>query len=374
MQAAFDDSPRGSLLPTANEPLLPKGGLLALAVTPPLIALLLDPDPQDLASTARESARSVATIWLFSMCNGSATHFAINACDRRALHAGVSVRARASLVIALVLVVAAAVTFGLSPLWRALDPRLTADLRVLFVRTALLAGLYVAISLVVQRFRVMANAARLASIQSRHREALAKLEALQTRTNPHFLFNSLDAVLELLAKSPADAEATLERLTALYRYALTAAETPLAKATDELEMARGYLAVAKARFGSRLSIEWNVDDAVARSTLPSMSLQPIVENAITHGVAQRSGITVVRVDAALNGDSLAVCVSNDLPASAGVRRGSGTSMRDLRERVRLLYGEGASLDHGRDEQGRFRTVLQVPQRASEGRGDARADR
>lgn len=343
----------------AREPVLPAQALWALAVVPPFIALLLDPDPHMLADTARQAARSLAVIWVFTMFNGTLTHRSINAALSRAHAAQLGLAGRAALTITVILATAALSAIMLHPLWIALDPRIPPP-ATFFVRTALLSAVYVGVALVVQRFRTLERDARLAAVQSQHREGLARLAALQARTNPHFLFNSLGTVLELLDRSADEAEHTLERLTTLYRYALAASEQPLARATDELDVARAYLAVAQTRFGARLSVEWSIDTAIERKTLPSMSMQPIIENAVTHGVAMREKSTTIRVEALVRDRFVEVRVSNELPVARRASHGSGTSMRDLRERLALLYGAHASLTLERNDAGMFHTVLRVP--------------
>ena len=133
-------------------------------------------------------------------------------------------------------------------------------------------------------------------VESRLREeaARAELAALQARINPHFFFNTLNTISSLLAEDPEEAEEVIETLADLFRYTFRAANAGPVPLRDEIAFTRNYLTVEKARFHERLKVEWNVDDATLDDQVPGLILQPLVENAVGHGIAKRAtGGTVV---------------------------------------------------------------------------------
>ena len=125
--------------------------------------------------------------------------------------------------------------------------------------------------------------------QRAQQEALrAQLEALQARTNPHFLFNSLNTVAGLIDEDPRKAEEVLERLSALFRYSLEGSRTDWVRLEQEIENVEGYLEVERVRLGDRLNSEIDVAPGVENILVPPLVLQPLVENAVLHAIAPRS--------------------------------------------------------------------------------------
>jgi two-component system sensor histidine kinase AlgZ len=166
----------------------------------------------------------------------------------------------------------------------------------------------------------------------------AQLEALQARTNPHFFFNSINTVATLISEDPVLAERTLERLADLFRYALDSAKTQTVPLSREFEMVRDYLAIQQARFGDRLQTTVTLDPSLADTPVPPLLLQPVVENAILHGLSSRGGgrvDVVARRDAGL----LYIEVRDDGPGpGASAHRGNQVSTRELKERLTLAFG------------------------------------
>lgn len=175
--------------------------------------------------------------------------------------------------------------------------------------------------------------------------ATARLAELQARIRPHFLFNSLNSAIALVREEPAKAESLLEDLSELFRHALADAKeaVPL---KQELELARHYLAIEQVRFGERLRIEWSIDESASRAKLPPLILQPLVENAIKHGVEPSPTGATVRVSTRRRGDVVVIKVTNTVPAGTGVR-GNGLALDNVRQRLRLLH----------DLEGRFQSAL-----------------
>jgi len=183
----------------------------------------------------------------------------------------------------------------------------------------------------------------------RHREqelvelaATAQLAALRAQINPHFLFNSLNSIAQLIRADPDRAEACVERLAEMFRYVLRYGEKDFVPLAEELEMARAYLDIERARFGDRLRVETHVDPPSLQHLIPNLILQPLVENAVRHGLSRKRGGGTVRIDAALANGCLELSIGDDglgMPAAALERvyeRGIG--LRNLRDRLERLYG------------------------------------
>ena len=196
--------------------------------------------------------------------------------------------------------------------------------------------------------------------------ASARLAELQSRIRPHFLFNALNTALALVRVDPARAESVLEVLAELFRAALAevGAAVPL---QAEIELARRYLAIEAVRFGPRLAVQWDIDPRVHGTRVPPLVLQPLVENAVRHGIepAVRGG--QVRVHAVLQRGQVVVTVSNTLagPEEAASNPGHGMALHNIRERLRLLHDVAAQCDVWREvgEHGEMfhaRIVLPAP--------------
>jgi two-component system sensor histidine kinase AlgZ len=194
-------------------------------------------------------------------------------------------------------------------------------------------------------------------------QAGARLAELQSRIRPHFLFNALNTALALVRSDPARAEAVLEDLAELFRSALAEAGTAVAL-DDEIALARRYLGIEQVRHGARLRVHWAVDPRVAAARVPPLVLQPLVENAVRHGVEPAAGGGQVWISAERRRGQAVVTVSNTVTDEPGTP-GHGMALANVRERLRLLHDVGAQCDVWRDtgpEGARFhaRIVLPLP--------------
>jgi two-component system sensor histidine kinase AlgZ len=173
----------------------------------------------------------------------------------------------------------------------------------------------------------------------------ARLTELQARIRPHFLFNTLNTAIALVREEPERAESILEDLAELFRHAL-AEQGASATLTQEIALARHYLQIEQARFGERLRVQWQLDDAAGSATLPPLLLQPLVENAVKHGVEPSDTGAEIRISTQRRGATAVIKVTNTVPAGQGPR-GHGLALANVRDRLSLLH----------DLQGTFRTAL-----------------
>ena len=173
----------------------------------------------------------------------------------------------------------------------------------------------------------------------------ARLAELQSRIRPHFLFNTLNSAIALVRDEPAKAEMVLEDLSDLFRHALSEQDGS-STVGQEIELARRYLEIEQVRFGPRLRVEWSLDERANAARLPPLILQPLVENAVKHGVEPSASGAQLRISTQLRGQVALVKVTNTVPAGQG-QAGHGIALANVRDRLRLLH----------DLQGGFRTAL-----------------
>jgi two-component system LytT family sensor kinase len=169
--------------------------------------------------------------------------------------------------------------------------------------------------------------------------ASAQLAALRAQVNPHFLFNTLNSIAQLVATDPAKAEDCIERLADLYRYVLNRANSQFVSLADELRMAEWYLEIEQVRFGDALTVEQQIDRRALPVMVPSLILQPLVENAVKHGIGPKVGGGRVTIQASLRNGDLHLAVRD---TGVGVRdRESvferGIGLRNIRDRLQHIY-------------------------------------
>lgn len=192
-------------------------------------------------------------------------------------------------------------------------------------------------------------------------EADAQAQALQARIRPHFLFNSMNIIASLVPTQPKDAERVIENLCELFRASLNPQQTfvPL---KDELALCERYLQIEKMRLGERLDIEIHVEDCPMNLNIPSLSLQPLVENAVYHGIQPREEGGCVRLHGWLDQDNQQVIieVSNPLPDTpVDQKKGHGMAIANIKQRLHVLFGSKAKLEI-QQSQAAFQVRLTVP--------------
>ena len=219
------------------------------------------------------------------------------------------------------------------------------------VRTLLLA-LLVAVSLLAY-FRLHSKAFSPALAE-------ARLQALQARIRPHFLFNSLNAVLALIRRDPKRAERTLEDLADLFR-TLMADARQFVRLADELALLERYAEIEHLRLADRLRITWQLDAAPLDALLPPMVLQPLLENAIYHGVEPGTGVGDVLVRIERRGERVHAAIENPYLEAGNQRSGNRMALENIRERLALFFDAEARLET-RMANGRYRVEIEIPYR------------
>ena len=178
----------------------------------------------------------------------------------------------------------------------------------------------------------------------------ARLTELQSRIRPHFLFNTLNSAIALVRDEPAKAESLLEDLSDLFRSALTE-QGEAVTLEEEITLAQRYLAIEQVRFGKRLGVQWRIDPRAGGALLPPLLLQPLVENAVKHGVEPCAQGGKLRVGTELRGNRVVVRITNTLPplappgqhsstssnTSTSSSKGHGIALANVRARLRLLH-------------------------------------
>jgi two-component system sensor histidine kinase AlgZ len=194
-------------------------------------------------------------------------------------------------------------------------------------------------------------------------QAKARVHALQARIRPHFLFNSMNTIAALTRSNPARAEEAVLDLAELFRANLNEKRNQIPLA-EEIDVARTYQRMEQLRLGDRLRVDWHVDSLPNNALVPGLTLQPLLENAIYHGVEPRPDGGVVTVTGEFNKGMITIVVRNPVPlANLTVRDGNRLALANIKERLDLMYGERATVKAGRfDEE--YIVTLRFPFTAS----------
>ena len=199
------------------------------------------------------------------------------------------------------------------------------------------------------------EASREAALQARD----AELRALKSQINPHFLFNCLNSISALTSTDPGRARDMCVLLSDFLRKTLGLGERVTIPWREELELARTYLEVEQVRFGARLQIEMRVDEACAECQVPPLVLQPLIENAIKHGIATMVDGGTVRLEGHVENGNLAVRVENSFDPEAPAPRRHGLGLRNVRNRLETRFGHAAYLRVAAEDN-RFSTEMVFP--------------
>ncbi len=177
----------------------------------------------------------------------------------------------------------------------------------------------------------------------------ARLQALQARIRPHFLFNSLNAVLSLIRTEPRQAEAVLEDLADLFRV-LMRDTRDMTTMQEEIRLCEQYLAIEKIRLGERLQVSWHTENLSSQelqdAKIAALLLQPLIENAVHYGVEPSATPALILVGIRRNLDKIEITVSNPFHANARLSQGNNMALENIRQRLSLLYDIEAKLSYG----------------------------
>ena len=191
-------------------------------------------------------------------------------------------------------------------------------------------------------------------------EARARIHALQARIRPHFFFNTMNTIASLTRSNPNGAEEAVADLADLFRATMKDSAEPT-RMNQEQELCRTYLRIENLRLGDRLNVQWQMDDALMLAIVPSLTIQPLLENAIHHGIEPLDGGGTVLVTGKLHGDDIMVTVTNPVTEMTGrfIRPGNRLALENIRERLSLAHGERGRVEVT-EEEGRYTVTLRFP--------------
>lgn len=199
----------------------------------------------------------------------------------------------------------------------------------------------------------------------------AELRALRTQINPHFLFNSLNTIADLIVANPQQAEAVTVQLAKIFRHVLRGSECSMISVREELDFLETWLNIEAVRFGDRLRVKFALDDALATVSVPSLILQPLVENALKYGLAPKIGGGTLMIDVHRSGEQLSLIVEDDglgfakdpatlITTNEAARNGHGIGLRNVAERLATIYAGRAQMKCETVATGGSRVTLLLP--------------
>jgi len=186
----------------------------------------------------------------------------------------------------------------------------------------------------------------------------ARVQALQARIRPHFLFNSLNTIASLIPEDPLNAERAIEDLADLFRGSMRRADS-LISLSEELDLARRYLQMEERRLGDRLRVDWRVSELPKGASILPLTLQPLLENAVAHGIQPSADGGEIRVYGRAEKDNIVITLSNPVGDDDKGKGGHGMALANIRERLELAFGPAASLITHQDARQYF-AVLTLP--------------
>ena len=243
--------------------------------------------------------------------------------------------------------------------WAAMLPRpLAPDFTLLFGL-----GILLYLGTVVMQYLVLeldaSREAEAAALRYRVLAREAELRAFKAQVDPHFLFNSLNAVASLCGTRPLDAREMAQHLADFFRLILRLGAQERITLAEEIDLVNRYLAIEKVRFGDRLNIRVAVDDAAAQCSVPPLLLQPLVENAVRHGVASVLEGGTIDIHATLRDGMLRILIENPADPDRVDQRGEGIGLQNARGRLQTVSDGRAAL-RADEAEGRFRVEIELP--------------
>ncbi len=317
-------------------------------VLPPVLLIAFEPDGT--RHPMLHQLRSLLAVWLYTVGVVLIIH-AVTELVARATRGRWPLRAVEGAGVLAALLSVLVMSIPVAPLLASVCPGIEGHEADLVLRGTVLGAVYAVVGLMLGHSQRAFVESRLMAERAQRTAAEARLAAVTARTQPHFLANALNTIAASVREDPARAEDLIERLGGLFSHALASgvSEVPL---LDELSAAKSYLVVQAARFGDRLTFEVSIDDTLAddeAQRVPVMSIVPLVENAVLHGLSVPATNVRVQLSARIDGDVI-IEVRDDGPGPGGTQHeGHGTGLRELRERLALLHpDERASLLLERD--------------------------
>jgi len=195
-------------------------------------------------------------------------------------------------------------------------------------------------------------------------EARARIQALQARIRPHFLFNSMNTIAALTRSAPEVAETAIEDLSDLFRASLNTSQQQ-ATLAEELTLARRYLGIEALRLGERLSVEWHMDGVPQTTVLPPLILQPLLENAIYHGIERLPKGGTIQVEGHCKDGFVTIAISNPVLSKTASEQPAGhrIAQENIRQRLQIIFGDSASLVSTLTA-GVYKVVMHFPEEAT----------
>ncbi len=207
-----------------------------------------------------------------------------------------------------------------------------------------IAVLYFSLKQSAEKMAIMLKEKELQEERLTRSKVKAELDALQSKINPHFLFNTLNSIASLISENPRKAEAMVEKLSELFRYTLQTSQKDTIKLSEELEIVRSYLEIEKTRLGDRLTFHIECDSVLAEELfLPGLLIQPLVENSIRHGIAPKIGGGEVTVEAKRVENACVISVIDNGIGFSNKNASSGYALKSIQDRLKLLYDGKAEL-------------------------------
>ncbi len=192
----------------------------------------------------------------------------------------------------------------------------------------------------------------------------AELRALRAQVNPHFLFNSLNTIADLTVIAPDQAEEMTVRLASVFRYVLISTDRHFTSLKEELEFVSSYLHIEQTRFGDRLKVDFEVDPSTLDQQIPTLLLQPLIENALKHGIAPLRGGGTLTISSSRDHESFLISILDDgvglYESGLPRERSTGVGVTNVVNRLRTAYGERASFTLRRREQGGTEALIRMP--------------
>ena len=249
-------------------------------------------------------------------------------------------------------------------LWQVVSAALAAPFRAtIFGLGVMLYGLSAIANYLAIEFQ-RARAAERRELESRLSAQQAELRMLRTQIDPHFLFNSLNSISALTSQNPAGAREMTLQLAEFFRHTLGLEAHRKVTLDAEVKLITHFLAIEKVRFGARLVVQQAVGEGAGACLLPPMILQPLVENAVKHGIGHLPAGGTLRIEAQREGSILRVRIENEVDQDLPAAPGNGIGLANVRQRLAAIYGHEASVSWARDEQ-LFRVVLALPVETTE---------